>query len=247
VFALLAVLGGLGIGLALGLLGGGGSTLTVPLLLALGIAPKPAIALSLGVVGTTAAVAVVSHARARRIDWRAAALLLPAAALGGFAGGRAAGAFSDGALLFGFALLMLGAGVAMLRSRRATRPRAERPALVAASGAAIGFVTGLVGAGGGFLFVPALALAGGLPMHRAVGTSLVAIAANAAAALLGHLDHADVPLDLAALLTGPAVAGALLGARLAGRLPERTLRRVFGVLVLLVAAWMFWRVSADPG
>jgi uncharacterized membrane protein YfcA len=247
VLPLLAVLGGLGIGLTLGLLGGGGSVLTVPLLLAIGVAPKPAIALSLGVVATTAGVAVGSHARARRVDWRAALWLLPAAALGGFAGGRAAGAFSDGALLFGFALLMVGAGVAMLHPRRVERLPVERPALVAVAGAAIGFVTGLVGAGGGFLFVPALALAGGLPMHRAVGTSLVAIAVNAAAALLGQLEHADVPLALALWLTGAAVAGALLGARLAGRLPERTLRRAFGVLVLLVAAWMFGRSGLLAG
>ena len=72
--SLWAALGGLGIGLALGLLGGGGSTLTVPLLLALGVEPRAAIALSLAVVGTTAAVAVVSHARAGNVDWRAAAL-----------------------------------------------------------------------------------------------------------------------------------------------------------------------------
>jgi uncharacterized membrane protein YfcA len=144
-------------------------------------------------------------------------------------------------LLLGFALLMLGAGVAMLRPRRVARLPVERPAMVAVSGAAIGFVTGLVGAGGGFLFVPALALLAGIPMHRAIGTSLVAIAVNAAAALLGHLGHVDVPLDLALWLTGAAVAGALLGARLAGRLPEHTLRRAFGVLVLLVSAWMFAR------
>lgn len=238
---LLAVLGGLGIGLTLGLLGGGGSVLTVPLLLAIGIAPKPAIAVSLGVVATTASVAVLSHARARGVDWHAAAWLLPSAALGGFVGGRAAGAFSDDVLLLGFALLMLGAGVAMLRPRRVVQRPVERPTLVAVSGAAIGFLTGLVGAGGGFLFVPALSLAGGLPMHRAVGTSLVAIAVNAAAALLGHLGHVDVPLDLALWLTGAAVCGALIGARLAGRLPEHTLRRAFGVLVLLVSAWMFAR------
>jgi hypothetical protein len=238
---LLAVLGGLGIGLTLGLLGGGGSVLTVPLLLAIGLAPKPAIALSLAVVATTAGVAVASHARAQRVDWRAAAWLLPTTALGGFAGGRAAGAFSDGALLFGFALLMVGAAVAMLRPRPVERLPVERPVLVALAGAAIGCVTGLVGAGGGFLFVPALALAGGLPMHRAVGTSLVVIAGNAAAALLGHLEHADFPLAPALWLTGAAVSGAMIGARLAGRLPERTLRRAFGVLVLLVAAWMFAR------
>jgi uncharacterized membrane protein YfcA len=247
VTGLLAALGGLAIGLTLGLLGGGGSVLTVPLLLALGVAPKPAIALSVGVVATTATVAVASHARAGQVDWRAAVFLLPATALGGFAGGSAAGVFPDDALLFGFALLMVGAGLAMLRPR-AVRPSAiERPGLVAASGAVIGFATGLVGAGGGFLFVPALVLAAGLPMQRAVGTSLVAIAVNGAAALLGHLEHADLPLDLALWLTATAVAGALVGSRIGRRVPEHALRRAFGVLVLLVAAWMFARAGLVAG
>lgn len=241
---LLAALGGLAVGLALGLLGGGGSTLTVPLLLALGVAPKPAIALSLGVVATTAGVAVWSHARGGRLDWRAAAWLLPTAALGGFAGGRAAGVFADAVLLVGLALLMLGAGAAMLRSPRVQPLSVDRPALVAVSGAVIGFLTGLVGAGGGFLFVPALALVGGLPMQRAVGTSLLAIAVNAAAALLGHLEHVDVPFALALPLTGAAIGGALLGSKLAGRLNEPALRRAFGVLLLVVAAWLVWRALA---
>ena len=241
--SLWAALGGLAIGLALGALGGGGSTLTVPLLLALGVAPKPAIALSLAVVGATAGVAVVSHARAQGVDWRAAAWLLPAVGLGGFAGGRAAAYFSGGALLSGFAVLMATAGVAMLLPRRpyAGAPN-PRPLALAVAGAAIGAVTGLVGVGGGFLFVPALALVGGLEMRRAVGTSLVAIAANALAALAGQLGHVELPLTLAAVLTSAGVTGALLGARLVHRLPERVLRRTFGVLVLAVAAWLVARL-----
>jgi hypothetical protein len=245
--ALLAAAGGLAIGLALGLLGGGGSTLTVPLLLALGVAPKPAIALSLGVVAVTALVALASHARARNVDWRAAGVLLPATTLGGYAGGRAAAFFSGEALIVGFALLMAVAGAAMLWPRREAEPEGalRRPALLAISGAGIGCVTGLVGVGGGFLFVPALVFAGRLAMRRAVGTSLVAIAGNATAALLGHLGHVELPLALGALVTAAALAGAWLGARLAGRVPERALRRSFGVLVIGVAAWLVWaRLSA---
>lgn len=236
-----AALGGLAIGLALGLLGGGGSTLTVPLLLALGVEPKPAIALSLAVVGTTAGAAVVSHARSRNVDWRAAAWLLPSAALGGFAGGHAAAYFSGAALILGFTLLMAAAGIAMLLPRP-TAARASRPLVLAAAGAAIGAVTGLVGVGGGFLFVPVLVLASGLEMRRAVGTSLVAIAANALAALAGHLGHVELPLALGAVLTTSGVAGALVGARLAPRLPERVLRRSFGVLLLAIAAWLTARL-----
>jgi len=246
VWLALAALVAFGIGLTLGLLGGGGSVLSVPLLLALGIAPKPAIALSLGVVATASLGAVAGHARAGQVDWRAAAWLLPAAALGGFAGGRAAGFFPDAALLLVFALLMFVAGGVMLGPRPAPTRRAAHPAWAGVGGIAIGFLTGLVGAGGGFLFVPALVLVGGLPMRRAVGTSLVAIAVNAAAALLGHLDHAEVPRGLALGLAGAAVAGAVAGARLAGRVPGRTLRRGFGAVVLALAAWTFWRAANAP-
>ena len=241
--SLWAALGGLVIGLALGLLGGGGSTLTVPLLLVLGVEPKVAIALSLAVVGTTASAAVVSHARAKRIDWRAAAWLLPAVALGGFAGGRAAAYFSGEALLLGFTVLMTVAGIAMLLPRRpVARAPAPRPLALAAAGVVIGVITGLVGVGGGFLFVPVLALVGGLEMRRAIGTSLVAIAVNALAALAGHVGHVELPLALAAVLTSAGVVGALLGACLVPRLHERTLRRAFGVLVLAIAAWMMARL-----
>jgi len=243
VLTLWAALGGLAIGLALGLLGGGGSTLTVPLLLALGVEPKTAIALSLAVVGTTAGVAVISHARARSVDWRAVTWLLPAIALGGFAGGRASAHFSGEALLVGFAVLMAAAGIAMLLPRRpAARVPAPRPLALIAAGVAIGAITGLVGVGGGFLFVPLLALAGGLEMRRAIGTSLVAIAVNALAALAGQLGHVELPLALAAVLTCAGVVGALLGARLVPRLPERALRRAFGVLVLAIAAWLVARL-----
>lgn len=241
---LLATLGGLAIGLALGLLGGGGSLLTVPLLLALGVAPKPAIALSLLVVAATAAVALVGHARAGRVEWRASLWLIPAASLGGFAGGRAAGLVPDAILLGGFTVLLLVAALAMLRPRPPARGGGIRPARVAGAGLVIGFVTGLVGVGGGFLFVPALALLADLAMPQAVATSLVAITANAVAALLGHLGHAEIPTGLAGVLTAAAVVGAGLGARLAGRVPERALRQAFGLLVLAVAGWMALRSLA---
>jgi uncharacterized membrane protein YfcA len=239
VLSLWAALGGLAVGLALGLLGGGGSTLTVPLLLALGVEAKPAVALSLAVVATTAAAALVSHARAGRIDARAATWLLPAVTLGGFAGGRAAALFSGRALITGFALLMAAAGISMLTRRpTAEPPPAARPGALGAAGLAVGAVTGMVGVGGGFLFVPILTLFGGLGMRRAVGTSLLAITFNAGAALVGQLGHVRVPLDLALPLCGAGVLGAVAGARLSGRVPERVLRRSFGALVLGIAVWL---------
>ncbi|MEN8182793.1 MAG: sulfite exporter TauE/SafE family protein, partial [Myxococcota bacterium] len=105
----------------------------------------------------------------------------------------------------------------------------------------VGAVTGLVGAGGGFLFVPTFALFGGMPMRRAVGTSLVVISLNSLAALLGHLGHAAIRLELAGAITAAAVTGAWCGALLARRAPELQLRRAFGIFILLVALWMLAR------
>jgi hypothetical protein len=245
----LAFAGGLAIGASLGLLGGGGTMLTLPLLLALGVEPKPAIALSLVVVAATAALAAARHARAGQVDWRAAAVFGPAAAAGGFAGGRAAGFVPAEVLLLVFSALMLAAAVAMLRppGAPAARAAAPRAGALALQGAAIGALTGLVGAGGGFLFVPALAVLGALPMRRAVGTSLVLIAGNSCAALVGHLAHVRPELALGAAVTGGAAAGAWLGSAFAGRVPERALRRAFGCLVLGVALWMLWRSPLVPG
>ena len=241
----LIALGGLAVGASLGLLGGGGTILTLPLLLALGVEAKQAIASSLAVVAATACVAATPHARAGHVDWRAAALFGPATALGGFAAGHAAGSIPGEVLLLVFTGLMVAAGISMLLRRPAApSARASRPAPAAAlalQGVAIGALTGLVGAGGGFLYVPAFAMLAGMPMARAVGTSLVVIAASALAALLGHLSHVALRLDVVVPLTGAAMVGAWLGARLGRRASEAWLRRTFGVFVLAVAAWMLAR------
>lgn len=240
---LLVVLGGLVVGGALGLLGGGGTILTLPLLLVLGVEPKPAIAMSLVVVAVTAAVAAAGHARARNVDWRAAALFGPTTALGGYAGGRAAEWVAGELLLLIFTGLMIAAAGAMLRPAP-RRPRAAaRPAALALAlqGAVVGALTGLVGAGGGFLFVPAFAVLAGMPMRRAVGTSLVVISLNSVAALVGHLGHVAIRVELTAAITAAAAAGAWGGALLAPRTSEAGLRRGFGIVVLLVAIWMLAR------
>jgi hypothetical protein len=247
---LLLVAGGLAVGASLGVLGGGGTILTVPILLLAGVPAKPAIALSLAVVAVTAAVAALGHARAGRVEWRAATFFGAATALGGFAGGWAARFVEGETLLLGFTALMFAAGVAMLRPRGGAPAPGEariRPRALAAQGTVIGAVTGLVGAGGGFLFVPAFVLLGGLPMQRAVGTSLVVIAVNSLAALAGQLGHVTISASVAAPITASAALGAWGGVRLAGRVSERGLRRAFGALVLLVALCMLARSPLVAG
>lgn len=227
------------VGVSLGLLGGGGSILTVPLLAYVaGLDAKQAITTSLLVVGVTSVVGVVSHARAGRVRWRTG-LLFGAAGMAGASGGGLVGHLLPGSvLLTAFALVMIATAVAMLNRRPACTAASVRApaAKTLMTGLVVGVVTGSLGAGGGFVVVPALALLGGLPMPMAVGTSLIVIAMNSFAGLVGQLSTAPIDWALAAMVTAAAVAGSLLGARLTARVDPDTLRRAFGWFVLAMAS-----------
>lgn len=238
------------IGLSLGLLGGGGSILAVPLLVYVADLPaKEAIATSLLVVGVTSAVGVLPHARAGRIRWRTGLLFGTAGMAGAYVGGRLAAFVPAAVLLTGFGVMMLATATAMIRGRRGpggSRVPRELPVRrVLLDGVVVGLVTGIVGAGGGFLVVPALTLLGGLPMSVAAGTSLVVIAMKSFAALAGFLSSVSIDWGLAAAVTTAAVAGSLAGARLAGRVPEAVLRRTFGGFVAVAGVFML--VQQVPG
>lgn len=229
------------VGLSLGLLGGGGSILAVPLLTYVaGMDPKHAIATSLLVVGVTSAAGAITHARAGRVSWRIAVLFGVAAMAGAYGGGRLARFVPPTVLMRAFAVIMIAAAIAMLRGRRnTTAADAERRLplpKIAALGIAVGAISGLVGAGGGFLLVPALALLGGLAMPAAVGTSLVVIAMQSFAGLAGHLATEHIDWRLAAIVTAAAVIGAVGGERLTALVDPKTLRQAFGWFVLLMAS-----------
>jgi uncharacterized protein len=241
---LLAVL----IGLALGLLGGGGSILTIPVLVyVLGIGMKQAVPMSLVVVGITGAVGALRHWRAGHVRWATVLAFAPPAMLGALAGARVATLVSSRIQLQIFAVLMLAAAVSMYRGPAPWQRRAEQapgrrswPA-VAALGAGIGALTGLVGVGGGFLYVPALALLGGLDMRAAVGTSLALIVVSCAAGFLGHLDAAALDWRLVTLFTGLAVAGVLAGSALCRYVAQERLRRGFAVFLVVMSIFVFLR------
>ncbi|MEV6109958.1 sulfite exporter TauE/SafE family protein [Streptomyces sp. NPDC051940] len=222
------------IGVSLGLMGGGGSVLAVPALMYLGgLDAQEAIATSLFVVAVTSAVAVVRHARAGCVRGRTGVLFGVSAMAGAYAGGRLAGFVSETVLLVAFAVMTLAAAVAMIRGRGEGAPGAGADVRrLVLYGAGVGLASGFVGAGGGFLFVPALVLLGGLPMAQAVGTSLLVITFSSTAALAGQLSAVRLDWGLAILVAGVAVAGSLLGSRYAGRLAPDTARRAFGLLVL---------------
>jgi uncharacterized membrane protein YfcA len=250
------------IGVILGLLGGGGSILTVPVLVYIaGLPAREAIAMSLFVVGITAAIAVIRHARAGHVRWRTGLIFGLAAMTGAYAGGRVAGYIPGRWLLAGFAIMMVATAVAMLRGRR---DRTDRPmphelpiARGLVDGVVVGLITGVVGAGGGFVVVPALVLLGGLPIAAAVGTSLLVIAMNSTAGLLGYLSSVHINWGLALAVAGAAVVGSVLGGRLAGKIGQDALRRAFGWFVVVMAAFMLlqqapaaarhWLLTTPPG
>ncbi|MCV7221749.1 sulfite exporter TauE/SafE family protein [Mycolicibacterium elephantis] len=230
------------VGVALGLLGGGGSILTVPLLAYVaGMDAKQAIATSLLVVGVTSAIGAISHARAGRVQWRTGLIFGGAGMAGAYAGGLLARYIPGPVLLIGFALMMIGTAVAMLRGRRNVETASDGdfslpiPKIVT-EGLVVGLVTGLVGAGGGFLVVPALALLGGLPMPVAVATSLIVIAMKSFAGLGGYLSSVQIDWPVALAVTAAAVVGALIGARATAMVNPESLRQAFGWFVLAMSS-----------
>lgn len=236
---LLAIL----IGVSLGLLGGGGSILTLPILTyVVGMETKEAIAASLFIVGVTSAFGAISHARAGRIQWVTGLLFGAAGMAGAFVGGRAAAYIPGNILMLAFAGMMVATAVAMLRGRKTPVPAGPRGELqfgkVLVEGMVVGIVTGIVGAGGGFLVVPALVLLGGLPMGVAIGTSLVVIAMKSFAGLAGHLGHVDLDWPITLAVAGAAILGSFGGGALAGRIHPDHLRRGFGIFVLVMAAFV---------
>lgn len=263
---LLAVVAGALIGLSLGALGGGGSILAVPVLLALGQSPAQATTGSLVVVGVTSLAGAVTARRAGNV-LLARGIAFGAVAIGGaVAGAHLSSTVPEAVLLAAFSALMLVvAGLMTLRQVRGRRGAGahaaalERPQLddpiitfsptfmcqcpralkVLVTATAVGLLTGFLGVGGGFLVVPALLLALALPMRYATGTSLVVITITSAAALAARAGAGVVPdWRLVVTLTLTAVAGSVLGARLAARTDTRRLSAAFTGLVLAVAAYV---------
>jgi uncharacterized protein len=240
------------IGLALGALGGGGSILTVPVLVfVMGFSPKVAIAMSLPVVGATSLVGALRHWRSGSFDVRLALAFGAVAMVGALAAARAASLVPGVVQLTMLGLVMLAAAAMMLRGSReaaapvqGAEPAERRPWLIAVTGLGVGTLTGLVGVGGGFLFVPALVLLAAVPMKTAIGTSLLVIAMNTAAAFVGYRGQVEIPWLVVAAFTTVAIAGTIAGTRLVRFIPQRTLRRAFAYFLFVMAAFILYQNRA---
>ena len=229
------------VGISLGLLGGGGAILTVPILTYIvGFNPHEAIASSLFIVGTTSVVGALKHARSGRVRWRIGALFGGTGMVGALVGGIVGGHVPGAILMALFAVMMIATALAMIRRKRPRDDDDSRrhlsPGRVMMSGTLVGFATGLVGAGGGFLIVPVLNLFGGLPMTVAVGTSLLVIVLNAFSGFAGHAFSVSLDWPIVLGFAAIAVIGSLMGARLTGMVSEPALRRGFGFFVLAMGA-----------
>lgn len=251
------VLGAL-IGVLLGFLGGGGSILAVPALLyGVGMPLSAAIPTSLLVVGASSATGVLPRLRTGQVQWRIATVFGLAGATTAFAGAAVNRLLPPSLVLSGFAVLMVLAAARMLRKQPQAGSDCALPGggvnwrsclpKAVGAGAAVGFLTGLFGVGGGFLIVPALTLLLGLPMTAAVGTSLVIIVLNSAAGFVAYLGDIHIDYALAGAFAASAIAGSLVAGRFATRVPAGRLRRWFAYLVLLVAALVLVQLAIAPG
>ena len=225
---LTAFAGGL-VGLVLG-------NIRLPALLLVSSTPAAGAGANIGVSGVAAATAAVTQVRAGRIHWRVFWWMVPPSVVGAVIGGLVSGALPGTALLILIGILLLGFGVDLLRPRGPIRRREQLNIRAAvASGAVIGFLGGVVGLILGSLRMPALLRFVGEEPMRAVGTNLLVGVFVGAAGVVGHLPGG---IDWTAFAIGAAasVPGALLGARLTGRLDERQLLRAIGIVLLIAGA-----------
>jgi uncharacterized membrane protein YfcA len=247
------------IGVSLGLIGGGGSILTVPVLVYLfGVDPVLATAYSLFVVGSTSLVGALPKYRDNLVNLRTAAIFGIPSILAVYATRAwivplipnpifSVGSFvvTKAMLMMGlFAVLMVFASVSMIRDKNGgsneenTAPQRFNYPMILLEGTVVGVLTGLVGAGGGFLIIPALVLFSKLPMKQAVGTSLLIIAAKSLFGFLGDLAHYELDWALLGTVTALAVAGIFVGNRFSRSIDSHKLKKAFGWFVLVMGIYI---------
>lgn len=246
------------IGISLGLIGGGGSILTVPVMVYLfGVSPLLATSYSLFIVGSTSLIGAVNNLRKGQVNLKAALFfgassiatvfmtrkfiipIIPKniATIGGF---TITEPFLTMVL---FGILMLLASISMIRDKNGTGPEEECTDCIKffkllGYGISIGLVTGFLGAGGGFLLIPALVFLVKLPMKKAVGTSLLIIAMNSLVGFLGDLGHFDIDWRFLLLISIIAAGGILIGGLISKRIPGEKLKNGFGWFVLVMGVYI---------
>ena len=246
------------IGVSLGLIGGGGSILTVPVLVYLfGINPVLATAYSLFIVGSTSLVGTIPKYRDGMVNLKTAGIFGVPSIIAVYATRKwivpaiPQDLFSIGdfaitkpvMMMLLFAVLMAFASVSMIRDKNGVSDEPDAPQkfnypLIIIEGLIVGTLTGLVGAGGGFLIIPALVLLSKLPMKQAVGTSLMIIAMKSLIGFLGDLSHTAMDWKLLISVTALAIIGIFIGNGLSRKIDAKKLKKGFGWFVLVMGIYI---------
>lgn len=250
---LLGGISGILVGFVLGLVGGGGSILAVPLMVYLvGVrSPHVAIGTSALAVAANAALGMITHARHGNVKWRCSLVFAFSGVAGAVIGSTLGKAFDGQKLLFLFALVMIAVGFLMLRGRRhignpEVKLGRENAAKLVGYGVGTGLFSGFFGIGGGFLIVPGLIAATGMPMLFAVGSSLVAVTSFGLTTAANYALSGLVDWALALVFIAGGFIGSFLGTRAAKRLSGAGhLTTVFAGLIFVVAIYMLWKSSSS--
>ncbi|RDK88933.1 sulfite exporter TauE/SafE family protein [Marinirhabdus gelatinilytica] len=257
---ILGYVGALLIGLVLGLIGGGGSILTVPILVyALALNPVIATAYSLFVVGATSLIGAIKNMMKGMVDYRTAiifavpafiavyltrAFLIPAIPEELFSVNSFMVTKNLAIMLF-FAIIMLLASVSMIRNKRKEIDEEAQITynypLIIIEGLVVGTITGIVGAGGGFLIIPALVLLAKLPMKKAVATSLLIIAIKSLIGFLGDVQNLDIDWPFLLIFTAISVVGIFIGIWLNKFIDGKKLKKAFGWFVLVMGIYIIYK------
>lgn len=257
---ILGYLGAFIVGFILGLIGAGGSILTVPIMVyIIGINPVTATAYSLFVVGTTSLVGAVQNLRKKLVDIKTAIIfaipafiavyltrlyLVPAIPEQVFSAGDLI-ITKDQFIMVFFAVIMLLAAFSMIRDKKSNYSEEQTIKynfpLIAIEGILVGILTGIVGAGGGFLIIPALVLLAKLPMKKAVGTSLLIIAAKSLIGFLGDLVNTDINWLFMITFTSLSILGIFAGMYVSKFISGKKLKKAFGWFVFTMAFYIIYK------
>ncbi len=255
---LLGYIGALIVGLVLGLIGGGGSILTVPLLVyLLGYNPIIATAYSLFVVGTTSMVGTYQKYRKGLVDFKTGlAFSFPSFIAVYLSRRYLVPGIPDTLLSFEgftltkemgimvfFAIIMLLASVSMIKNKKEANEISEKQAYYKTfiQGLIIGTITGLIGAGGGFLYVPALVLWANIPMKKAVGTSLIIVTINSLIGFTGDIQTIEIEWGFLIIFTLISILGIILGVFLSKFISGKKLKKSFGFFTLIMAIYIIYK------